>query len=108
MSVFFVDKITNDMFKDSEGRAMLFTDITNDGYTRKYALQEVLPDSYNWYIEDFVLDLSHAFVRRRYKDTFIAAWHGRLASEAPLFKEYLNLFSTFYDENTSGCVKKFH
>jgi hypothetical protein len=48
-------------------------------------------------IEDFIIDCDNEFIRRKYRESVCAAWHGVYASQAPLFREYLSLLLKKYE-----------
>ena len=52
---------------------------------------------YSIFIEDFKIDMSSDFLQRKFKRSIILQWHGQWASEAPLFREYMQLIKNKHD-----------
>ena len=59
----------------------------------KYALVQIPdnPDSFRVVFQDYVINCDVPFILRKFKTVFCEQWHGRWASDAPLFTEYLSL-----------------
>ncbi len=76
----------------------------------RYALVQIPDDRNNFRIifEDFLINCDNVFLKRKLKAVFCEQWHGRKASEAPLFKEYLELLhkkEIFYVKWAQDLVK---
>jgi hypothetical protein len=76
----------------------------------RYALVQIPedPSKFRVIFEDFIINCDNVFLKRKIKAVFCEQWHGRKASEAPLFKEYLELLQrkeNFYVNWCQNLVK---
>lgn len=90
MPVIFVKKIP-----ESFGDLRAISATEDDGY--RWAAIEKDDSSYYLMFEDFQIDASNPYIARRFKESVLAQWHGKWASEAPMFTEYLNLTQKKFD-----------
>jgi hypothetical protein len=100
MSVIFVKQLPT-----SFEREYLYCE-ADFGYRYALVLKDTVTfDLYDIYIEDFILNCENDYIQRRFKKTICSQWHGRWASEAPLFLKYVSLVKEKHDTYLRWATK---
>jgi hypothetical protein len=100
MSVIFVKQLPETF----EGEYMYFK--SELGFEYALVCTDSTNTDYNFITEDFVLNCENDYIQRRFKKTIYTQWHGRWASEAPLFKEFLLLLKKKHDVFLNWAIKE--
>ena len=105
MSVTFVNKLDEGLVTD---RSLFVTETHQFGEEFTYMIFEDQKDKSTGFIfEDFVVDMRNMYVSRRIRPSYVAKWHGKLASQCDGLTEYLisivkrfDSYRTFINDNT--------